>query len=175
MFVFHATRRHTGLEIQDDLGMPVNYVRIQDLEDGIRKDIVSDKNSLHRAITPVLMLAHFFALLPVQGIKGQNTSYLVWAIDECLRENRLWTHTYHFFFSVNWFSSPVIYVFVVLSLSLLILSFSLLKIYQTGLTYYSTGTRTGLDGFLFFYFINFTRFFRHPPHVHRNTIVVYTI
>lgn len=57
--------------------MPVNYVRIKALEDTIRKDIISDKNSLHRAITPVLMLAHFFALLPVQGIKGQNTSYLV--------------------------------------------------------------------------------------------------
>lgn len=57
--------------------MPVNYVSIQILEDGIRKDIVSDKNSLHRAITPVLTLAHVFALLPVQGIKGQNTSYLV--------------------------------------------------------------------------------------------------
>lgn len=64
------------LEIQDDCGMPVNYARIQALEEIIRKDIVSDKNSLHRAITPVLMLAHFFALLPVQGIKGQNTSYL---------------------------------------------------------------------------------------------------
>uniref|UniRef100_A0A2S2Q3F9 Putative gustatory receptor 64f n=1 Tax=Sipha flava TaxID=143950 RepID=A0A2S2Q3F9_9HEMI len=111
------SKAHKRFEIQDDLGMPVNYVRIQDLEDGIRKDIVSDKNSLHRAITPVLILAHFFALLPVQGIKGQNTSFLV----------------------VNWFSCPVIYVFVVLSLSLLILSFSLLKIYQTGLTYYSTG------------------------------------
>lgn len=57
--------------------MSVNYVKIQNLEDSIRKDIVSDKNSLHRAITPVLILAHFFALLPVQGIKGQNTSYLV--------------------------------------------------------------------------------------------------
>lgn len=68
------------LEIQDDLGMPVNYVRIKALEDSIRKDIISDKNSLHRAITPVLMLAHFFALLPVQGIKGQNTSYLVWVL-----------------------------------------------------------------------------------------------
>lgn len=65
------------LEIQDDLGLPVNYVRIKSLEDTIRKDIVSDKNSLHRAIIPVLMLAHFFALLPVQGIKGKNTSYLV--------------------------------------------------------------------------------------------------
>lgn len=64
------------LEIQDDSGMPVNYARIQALEEIIRKDIISDKNSLHRAITPVLMLAHFFALLPVQGIKGQNTSYL---------------------------------------------------------------------------------------------------
>lgn len=66
-----------AFEIQDDHGMPVNYVRIQMLEDIIRKDIVSDKNSLHRAITPVLVLAHCFALLPVQGIKGRNTSYLM--------------------------------------------------------------------------------------------------
>lgn len=65
------------LEIEDDIGMPVNYVRIKALEDSIRKDIISDKNSLHRAITPVLMLAQFFALLPVQGIRGQNTSYLM--------------------------------------------------------------------------------------------------
>lgn len=64
-------------EIRDNFGMPVNYVQIKTLEDNIRKDIISEKNSLHRAITPVLMLAHFFALLPVQGIKGQNTSYLV--------------------------------------------------------------------------------------------------
>lgn len=64
-------------EILDDIGMPVNYVRIKALEDSIRKDIVSDENSLHRAITPVLMLARFLALLPVQGIHGKNTSYLV--------------------------------------------------------------------------------------------------
>lgn len=68
------------LEIQDDLGVPVNYVRIQDLEDNIRKNIVSDKNSLHRAITPVLFLTQCFAILPVQGIKGQNTSYLAYVI-----------------------------------------------------------------------------------------------
>lgn len=64
------------LEIQDDRGVPVNYARIKALEEIIRKDIVSDRNSLHRAITPVLTLAHFFALLPVQGIQGKNTSYL---------------------------------------------------------------------------------------------------
>lgn len=60
--------------------MPVNYVRIQDLEDSIRKNIVSDNNSLHRAITPVLVLTQCFAILPVQGIKGQNTSYLAYVI-----------------------------------------------------------------------------------------------
>lgn len=65
------------LEIQDDFGMSVNYVRIKALEDDIRMNIVSDKNSLHRAITPVLILAQICALLPVQGIRGQNTSYLV--------------------------------------------------------------------------------------------------
>lgn len=64
-------------EIHEDFGMPINYVPLKTLEDQIRKDIISDTNSLHRAITPVLMLAHLFALLPVQGIKGQNTSYLV--------------------------------------------------------------------------------------------------
>jgi len=66
-----------AFEIQDEHGMPVNHVRIQMLEDIIRKDIVSDKNSLHRAITPVLVLAHCLALLPVQGIKERNTSYLM--------------------------------------------------------------------------------------------------
>ncbi|XP_001942787.2 gustatory receptor for sugar taste 64f-like [Acyrthosiphon pisum] len=105
------------LEIQDDLGMPVNYVRIKALEDDIRMNIISDKNSLHRAITPVLILAQMCALLPVQGIRGKNTSYLVF----------------------NWYSWPVIYVFIVIAASLLILSFSLIKIYMTGLTYYSTG------------------------------------
>lgn len=59
--------------------MPVNYVRIKALEDGIRRQMISEKNSLHRAIAPVLMLARFIALLPVQGIRGQNTSYLVYA------------------------------------------------------------------------------------------------
>jgi len=57
--------------------MPVNYVKIKALEDSIRKDIISDKNSLHRAITPVLIFAHICALLPVKGFRGQNTSYLV--------------------------------------------------------------------------------------------------
>lgn len=57
--------------------MPLNYARIKILEDSIRKDIISGKNSLHKAISPVLMLAHFLALLPVQGIYGQNTTYLV--------------------------------------------------------------------------------------------------
>lgn len=76
--------------------MPVNYVRIKALEDSIRKDIISDKNSLHRAITPVLMLAHFFALLPVQGIKGQNTSYLVWVL-----LNSLYCSYLHFYYLVS--------------------------------------------------------------------------
>jgi len=57
--------------------MAVNYVRIKALEDSIRKDIISDTNSMHKAITPVLVLARMCALLPVQGIRGQNTSYLV--------------------------------------------------------------------------------------------------
>lgn len=43
------------------------------------------------------------------------------------------------FFSFNWFSWTVFYVFIVIAASLLILSFSLIKIYMTGLTYYSTG------------------------------------
>jgi len=64
------------LEIQNDLGMPVNYVRIKSLEDRIRKHIISDKNSLHSAITPVLLLAHFLAIFPIQGIYGPNTTYL---------------------------------------------------------------------------------------------------
>lgn len=64
------------LEIQNDLGMPVNYVRIKSLEDRIRKDIISDENSLHSAITPVLMLAQFLAVFPVRGIYGPNTTYL---------------------------------------------------------------------------------------------------
>ncbi|CAI6343121.1 unnamed protein product [Macrosiphum euphorbiae] len=66
-----------ALEIQDDLGMPVNYVRIKALKDSMRKDIISDKNSLHRPIMPLLILMQMCALLPVQGIRGQNTSYLV--------------------------------------------------------------------------------------------------
>ncbi|XP_026821636.1 gustatory receptor for sugar taste 64f-like isoform X3 [Rhopalosiphum maidis] len=110
------TEKNTKLEIQDELGMPVNYVRIKALEDDIRMNIISDENSLHRAITPVLILAQICALLPVQGILGKNTSYLVF----------------------NWFSCTVIYVFIVIAASLLILSFSLIKIYMTGLTYYST-------------------------------------
>lgn len=65
------------IEVQDDIDMPLNYARIKILEDSIRKDIISGKNSLHKAISPVLMLAHFLALLPVQGIYGQNTTYLV--------------------------------------------------------------------------------------------------
>uniref|UniRef100_A0A2H8TLK2 Putative gustatory receptor 64f n=1 Tax=Melanaphis sacchari TaxID=742174 RepID=A0A2H8TLK2_9HEMI len=105
------------LEVQDELGMPVNYVRIKALEDDIRTNIISDKNSLHRAITPVLILAQICALLPVQGIQGKNTSYLVF----------------------NWFSWTVFYVCIVIAASLLILSFSFIKIYMTGLTYYSTG------------------------------------
>jgi gustatory receptor len=64
-------------EIQDDLGMPVNYVRIKALEDNIRKDIVSDKDSLLRSIAPIIKLGHCIALLPVQGFNGPNTSYLV--------------------------------------------------------------------------------------------------
>lgn len=67
----------TDFEIKDDRGMPVNYVRIKALEDSIKKEIISDKNSLHRSISPVMMLAHFFALIPVQGIRGQNSSSLV--------------------------------------------------------------------------------------------------
>lgn len=173
-------------------------------------NIISGKNSLHRAITPVLILAQMFALLPVQGIRGQNTSYLVWVkpcryllnysiriasrytgrfikhahshysfIRYILDINTYITVTYAytqslishyslviteqlpcfffelindfsifyytisnilcFFFRFNWFSWPVIYVFVVIAASLLILSFSLIKIYMTGLTYYSTG------------------------------------
>jgi len=62
------------LEIQDK---PLTYVRIKALEESIRKDIISDKNSLHRAITPLLILMQMTGLLPVQGIRGQNTSYLV--------------------------------------------------------------------------------------------------
>ncbi|XP_029344590.1 uncharacterized protein LOC115033906 [Acyrthosiphon pisum] len=69
-----------ALEIQDDLGMPVNYVRIKVLEDSVRKNIISNKNSLHRAITPLLILMQMSGLLPVQGIRGQNTSYLMWVI-----------------------------------------------------------------------------------------------
>lgn len=64
-------------EVHDDIGMSVNYVRIKALENSIRKDIISDKYSLHRAITPVLTVAYLIGLLPVQGIKGRNTSYLV--------------------------------------------------------------------------------------------------
>ncbi|VVC41288.1 Gustatory receptor, partial [Cinara cedri] len=76
---FNSKKRkgHKDFEIKDDRGMPVNYVRIKELEENIRKEIISDKNSLHRSITPVMMLAHFFALIPVQGINGQNTSSLV--------------------------------------------------------------------------------------------------
>lgn len=62
------------LEIQDK---PINYLRIKALEGSIRKDIISNKNSLHRAITPLLMLMQMSGLLPVQGIRTQNTSYLV--------------------------------------------------------------------------------------------------
>lgn len=100
----------TAFEIQDDHGMPVNDVSIQILEDSIRKDIVSDQNSLHRAITPVLTLAHFFALLPVQGIKGQNTSYLVWVIKLCNYLVRL--HCYNWIYylqnNTNIFNSKLI-------------------------------------------------------------------
>lgn len=67
----------TDFEIHDDIGMSVNYIRMKALEDSIRKDIISDNYSLHRAITPVLTMAYFIGLLPVQGIKGRNTSYLV--------------------------------------------------------------------------------------------------
>lgn len=158
-----------AFEIHDHHHMPINYVRVQILEDAIRKNIVSDKNSLHRAITPVLTLGHCLALLPVQGIKGQNTSYLTWAIT-CtnffqsifhykniylfFRNSHNYCRSTHLFsksgvfdilfcyiISFNWFSLPVVYVLFVLSVSLLILSFSLLKIYQIGLTYYSTGTK----------------------------------
>ncbi|VVC34142.1 Gustatory receptor [Cinara cedri] len=106
-----------NLEIQDDRGMPVNYARVKALEEIIRKDIVSDKNSLHRAITPVLTLANFFALLPVQGIKGQNTSYLTF----------------------NWFTWMILYVLVVFVSCFLIILLSSIRIYQVGLTYYGMG------------------------------------
>lgn len=56
--------------------MTDEYLKIKELEDRIRKDIISDKDSLHRSIIPVLMLAHLLALLPVQGIHGRNTSFL---------------------------------------------------------------------------------------------------
>ncbi|XP_050434748.1 gustatory receptor for sugar taste 64f-like [Adelges cooleyi] len=109
---------NTSVEIDENiLGNQIhNYRKIKTLEENIRKDIVSDKNSMHRSITPVLMLARFFALLPVQGIRSRNTSYLVF----------------------DWFSWSVIYVLIVLASSFLITSLSLYKVYKTGLTYYST-------------------------------------
>ncbi|CAH1721874.1 unnamed protein product [Aphis gossypii] len=112
-FSLKENKGNIALEIQDDLGMAVNYVRIKALEDSIRKDIISDTNSMHKAITPVLILARVCALLPVQGIRGQNTSYLIF----------------------NWFSWPAIYSLIVIGISILVVSFLVLDLYIHGLTY----------------------------------------
>ncbi|XP_022180782.1 gustatory receptor for sugar taste 64f-like [Myzus persicae] len=120
-----------ALEIQDDLGMPVNYVRIKALEDSIRKDIISDKNSLHRAITPVLILSQMFAIFPVQGIRGQNTSYL--------------------FF--KWFSWLMAYSIILLGSSIFMVLLILYNFYSNGLTYENTGHFVYFGGTLIIYIV----------------------
>ncbi|XP_016662919.1 gustatory receptor for sugar taste 64e-like isoform X2 [Acyrthosiphon pisum] len=120
-----------ALEIQDDLGMPVNYVRIKALEDSIRKDIISDKNSLHRAITPLLILVQICALLPVQGIRGQNTSYLVF----------------------NWFSWIMSYSIILVCSSLLMILLIVFNLYRNGLTYEITGDLVFYGGTLINYMV----------------------
>lgn len=66
--------------------------------------------------------------------------------------NNLLDNKYDFFHSFNWISWPTIYVFIVLSSSIFILSLSLFKIYQTGLTYYSTGKLIKIIFFLWRHF-----------------------
>lgn len=63
-------------ELQDGVGMLVNEVQIEVVNDGELIDQISDKNALHKSIVPLLMLAKYFGLFPVHGIKGQNNSYL---------------------------------------------------------------------------------------------------
>ncbi|XP_015369418.1 PREDICTED: gustatory receptor for sugar taste 64f-like [Diuraphis noxia] len=124
-------KRNIALEIQDDLGMPVNYVRIKALEDSIRKDIISDKNSLHRAITPVLIFAHICALFPVKGIREQNTSYLVF----------------------NWFSWLMAYTVILIGSSTLIVLLIIYNFYRNGLTYENTGELVFFGGTLIVYIV----------------------
>ncbi|XP_050540082.1 gustatory receptor for sugar taste 64f [Daktulosphaira vitifoliae] len=108
--------KYTNNEDNELFSNQISYMKMKKLEENIVKDVVSGKNSLHRSIAPILKLAKLIALLPVQGTTSRNTSYLVF----------------------NWFSWTVIYVVIVLTSTFLILSLSFYKVYQTGLTYYST-------------------------------------
>lgn len=40
-------------------------------------DQINDKDTLHKSIVPLLLLAKYFGLFPVHGIRGKNTSYLL--------------------------------------------------------------------------------------------------
>eukprot|EP00102_Acyrthosiphon_pisum_P009197 XP_003246994.2 PREDICTED: gustatory receptor for sugar taste 64f-like [Acyrthosiphon pisum] len=121
-------KRNIALEIQDK---PVNYVRIKALEESIRKGIISDKNSLHRAITPLLILMQMSGLLPVQGIRRQNTSYLVF----------------------NWFSWILAYSIILVGSSVVMVSLAVYNLYSNGLSYEVTGDLLFHGGTLIVYTI----------------------
>ncbi|XP_060870938.1 gustatory receptor for sugar taste 64f-like [Metopolophium dirhodum] len=123
-----------GIAIQDK---PVNYVRIKALEESIRKDIISDKNSLHRAITPLLILMQMSGLLPVQGIRRQNTSYLVF----------------------NWFSWILAYSIILVGSSVVMVSLVVYNLYSNGLSYEVIGDLLFHGGTLIIYtlFIHLAR------------------
>ncbi|CAI6343521.1 unnamed protein product [Macrosiphum euphorbiae] len=124
-------------ENKRNIDEPVNYVRIKALEESIRRDIISDKNSLHRAITPLLILMQMSGLLPVQGIRRQNTSYLVF----------------------NWFSWILAYSIILVGSSVLMVSLVVCNLYSNGLSYEVIGDLLFHGGTLIMYtlFIHLAR------------------
>ncbi|KAL4113449.1 hypothetical protein QTP88_017066 [Uroleucon formosanum] len=114
-----------------NIDKPINYLRIKALEESIRKDIISNKNSLHRAITPLLMLMQMSGLLPVQGIRTQNTSYLVF----------------------NWFSWILVYSIILVGSSIVMVLLIMYNLYNNGLTYTTTGDLVFYGGTLIIYIL----------------------
>ncbi|XP_065215626.1 gustatory receptor for sugar taste 64f-like [Planococcus citri] len=84
--------------------------------DANRKRPKLSSNSLQKALRPVLLLARCFAVFPVLGIQADDAKGL------------------HF----DWFSKPMLLSLLFLTYSISIDVLSILRIIQTGLTYYNT-------------------------------------
>lgn len=61
----------------DTMSTIVNNTQIDASKDNT-SDEESDKNSLYKSIVPILTIANIVGLFPVQGIRGKNSSYLMW-------------------------------------------------------------------------------------------------